>query len=416
MADTLEEIYKATLSASDFDSNGVKTIITTNASTRYVLKDVYVESSETQVPIKANLLVNDMKVANIDSSVTGSEIVGPSSTVKVDASTYPLAYTDNYYQVINSSGDLERNLSASIAGVEESGLVGIKSTTTPVTSLSNYDYIGYWEGIGPNNVALKILYDGNSTTHYYTYNSSGTQIASETTSYTPKAFDGSRYVYYFPTGAVMKKHDIWTNTTTDIPAAIGTGTVSTYTRLMYAGNGLYFGWKNYSSTDEARRQYVFNSNTNTITTTTNGNSATSQFGNLSSEATWCTSDTSGNIYMAKVDNSGSWYIYKVNASNAMSNVGSKSMSGFQMWSNQQWCSGSSDGRIYFYSNAGKVAYYDYATHTFKQTTLNFNSSSPLSGRGHLTLGSLTPSASTISSRTYTLNPQVTYRVTGIKSV
>jgi hypothetical protein len=415
MADTLEEIYKATLSASDFDSNGVKTIITTNASTRYVLKDVQVESSEAQVPIKANLLVNDVNVANIDSSVSGSEIVGPSSTVKVDTSTFPLSYLDNYYQVINSSGNLERNTTASIAGVVETGLTNLKSTDTPVTSIGDYNYIGYWEDIGPNNVALKILYDANSTTQYYIYNSSGSQIASNTQSYTPKAFDGSRYVYYFPSGTAMKRYDIWTNTTTDISTPLGSGTATTYSRLMYAGNGLYLGWKSYTGSNISTRPFVFDSNQNTVTVTTNGNSANSQF-NLNGEITWCTSDANGNIYMAKVNNDSNWYIYKVNSSATISNVGSISMSGFSMWTQMSWCSGSDDSRIYFYSNSGKVAYYDASSHAFTQTDLNFNSTSPLGGKGHLTLGSLTPSASTISSRTYSLNPQVTYRVTGVKSV
>lgn len=415
MADTLEEIYKATLSESDFDSNGVKTIITTDANTRYVLKDIQVESSETQVPIKANLLINDMNVANIDSSVTGSEIVGPSSTVKIDTSTYPLVYTDNYYQVINSSGSLERNASASIAGVEETTLTNLKATRTPITSISDYEYIGYWEGIGPNNAALKILFDNNSTTHYYTYDSSGTQVASNTTSYTPKAFDGYRYVYYFPSGSVMKKHDIWTNTTTDISASIGSGGPSTYPRLMYAGNNLYFGWKNYTSTDTARAPFIFDSSKNTFTAMTNGNSANGQF-SLNSEATWCTSDTSGNIYMVRVNNDSNWYVYKISAAGTASSIGSLSMSGFSAWTQTQWMSGASDGKIYFYSNGGKVAYYDSASHAFTHTTLNFNSTSPLGGRGHLTLGTETPSASTIAARTYTIDPEVTYRVTGIKSV
>jgi hypothetical protein len=416
MADTLEEIYKATLSASDFDSNGVKTIITTDSSTRYVLKDVQVESSEAKVPIKANLLVNDMNVANIDSSVTGSEIVGPSSTVKIDTSTYPLVYTDNYYQVINSSGSLERNASASIAGIEETTLTNLKSTRTPITSISDYEYLGYWEGIGPNNAALKILFDNNSTTHYYTYNSSGTLVASETTAYTPKAFDGYRYVYYFPSGSVMKKHDIWTNTTTDINASIGSGGPSTYPRLMYAGNNLYFGWKNYTSADVARAPFIFDSSKNTFTAMTNGNTANTQF-SLNSETTWCTSDTSGNIYMARVNNDSNWNVYKINATGTASSVGGLSMSGFQMQNAGQWCSGSSDGKIYFATSSGTVAYYDSSAHSMNNTTITFNNAgSYLGSRGHLTIGTETPSASTIAARTYTLDPQVTYRVTGIKTV
>jgi hypothetical protein len=418
MADTLEEIYKATLSNSDFDSNGVKTIITTNASTSYVLKDVQVESSEADVPIKANLLVNDMNVANIDSSVTGSEIVGPSSTVKIDSSTYPLAYTDTYYQFINSSGNLERNSSASLAGVTENGLTNIKSTVTPVITLTSDDYVGYWQNIGPNNVAVNILFNNNDNTRHFIYNSSGTLITSVTNDYyAPRAFDGSRYLYWFPDGSNMKKYDTWTDTTVDIPSAIGSGNASTYARFAYAGNGLYFGWKDYGANDTARRPFVFDSNKNTITTTTNGNSSNGQFGNMSSEAMWCTSDSSGNIYMAKVENTGTWYIYKISSSGTISNVGSLNMGGsFSAKNTKQWSSGDSDGKIYFMTNNAKVAYYDSSAHSFTETAINFNSSSFYNSKGHLTIGSLTPSASTIAARTYTLDPQVTYRVTGIKSV
>jgi len=417
MADTLEEIYKATLSDSDFDSNGVKTIITTDANTRYVLKDVQVESSEAKVPVKANLLINDVNVANIDSSVTGSEIVGPSSTVKIDASTYPLVYTDTYYQVINSSGNLERNTDSSIAGVAEDGLTNIKSTVTPVTSVIDNQFVGYWQNIGPNNVAVRIFHNDNDTTNHYIYNSSGTLITSVTNNYyAPRAFDGSRYLYWFPDGSNMKKYDTWTNTTTNISAGTGSGNTSTYARFAYAGNGLYFGWKDYGANDAARRPFIFDSNKNTITATTNGNSSNGQFSNMSSEAMWCTSNTSGDIYMAKVNGSSNWTIYKISSGGQISTVGSLSMSGFNAQTSQQWSSGASDGKIYFATNTGTVGYYDALTHSFNNTAINFNSSSYLGGRGHLTIGSLTPSASTIAARTYTLNPQVTYRVTGIKSV
>ena len=75
-----------------------------------------------------------------------------------------------------------------------------------------------------------------------------------------------------------------------------------------------------------------------------------------------------------------------------------------------------DAKLYFYSNGGKVAYYDVILQAFTETSLQFSNSSPHGGRGHLTLGTVVPSASTISGRSYTVNPQVTYRVTGIKSV
>jgi hypothetical protein len=120
--------------------------------------------------------------------------------------------------------------------------------------------------------------------------------------------------------------------------------------------------------------------------------------------------------MAKVDNTSTWRIYKISSSGQISTVGSVSMSGFSMQTGNQWCSGASDGKIYFATGSGTIAYYDSVGHSFTNMTKNFNSSSYLGSRGHLTIGTETPSASTIAARTYTLDPQVTYRVTGIKSV
>jgi hypothetical protein len=421
MADTLEEIYKATLSDSDFDSNGVKTIITTDANTRYVLKDIQVESSLAAVPIKAKLLVNDVYVANIDSSVTGSEIVGPSSTVKVDASTYPLVYADNYYQVIDSSSNLMKNLNATIAGQEEAGLKNIKTSTAAAISLpQNNEFLGYWEGVGPNNVRVRIDWDKNSTTDLRVYNSSGSLLFSDTSNYTPKAFDGSRYVYWYPSGSVIKRYDTHTDTTTDLEAGASAGP-STYAMLLYAGNGLLFGFKNYTSTETGKVPFIYNTITNTYTFDPSGNTAQNSFGNYGSEAMWATSDSSGNVYLAKVNNDSNWAIYKMSSSGSITSLdNSESMSGFSAWSNRGWMSGSDDSKIYFYSNSGRVAFYDITkvgtSSNFTHTSLNFTTTSPLNGHGNLTIGTVTPSASTISSRTYTVNPQVTYRVTGVKSV
>lgn len=426
MADTLEEVYKATLSASDFDSSGVKTILTTDANTSYVLKDVQISSSDSRVPIKANLLVNDMNVANIDSNASGSEIVGVSSTVKIDSSTYPLVYADNYYQVPDSSGTLMRNINATIAGVAEDGLQGIKTSTAPANYPSpslptNRDWLGYWEGIGPNDVAVRIEWNKNSTTILRIYNSSGTNIFSETTGQTPKAFDGSRYVYWFPSGTEIKRYDTHTNTTTLLPAASTSVSPGTYAILAWAGNGLLFGFKNYTTTTAGGRPFIYNTLTGSYTENSSGNSAQSMFGNFGNEALWATSDTSGNVFIAKQNNDSNWSIYKMTASGAISTVdNSESMSGFSSWSNAGWMTGTDDMKIYFYSNNGKVAYYDMTkagtSSAFNQTSLNFTTTSPLNGHGNLTIGSVTPSASVISGRTYTINPQVTYRVTGIKSV
>ena len=76
MADTLEEIYKATLTESSFNASGEATVITTDANTRYAIRDVQVKQ-ESSLNVEADLLVNDVTVANVTSSASGNEIIGP---------------------------------------------------------------------------------------------------------------------------------------------------------------------------------------------------------------------------------------------------------------------------------------------------------------------------------------------------
>jgi len=421
MADTLEEIYKATLSASDFDSSGVKTIFTTDANTSYVLKDVQVQSSLATIPIQSNLLINDVTVANLDSAVSGSEIVAPSSTVKIDASTYPLAYTDKYYSVFSAGAQMMRSTSSFVAGVADTSLVGVNTITAPYGTITNYTYVGYWEGVGANNVAIQINNDDNSESRVYVYNSSGTQVFTDTTTYSPKAFDGERYIYWLPNGANMKRYDTLLNQTDDIALPQGSGNPSTYPRLMYAGKGYFLGWKEYGNAQNWASPFVYNANTGKIYLLGNtGQNASTMFGAGSTNIQAVYDETSGNILVCRVSSSSEFRPYAIQVSDGAlpTYQGSKSMSGFTTWhgSGTQWMSSGDDAKLYFYSNGGKVAYYDVVSQLFTETSLQFSSSSPLGGRGHLTIGTLVPSASTVSGRTYTINPQVTYRVTGIKSV
>ena len=89
MADTLAEIYRNTLTSSSFDSNGEATIVTTDSSTSHVIKNIQVSDTDTNVPINGTLKVNDFDIVGLTANSSGSEIIAPSSTVKVKTSATP---------------------------------------------------------------------------------------------------------------------------------------------------------------------------------------------------------------------------------------------------------------------------------------------------------------------------------------
>ena len=190
---------------------------------------------------------------------------------------------------------------------------------------------------------------------------------------------------------------------------------------MYAGKGYFIGWKEYGNAQNWASPFIYNANTGKIYLLGNtGQNASTMFGAGSTNIQAVYDETSGNIIVCRVPNSSSFRAYAIQVSDGALPIyqGAKSMSGFTTYhsTGSQWMSAGDDAKLYFYSNGGKVAYYDVILQAFTETSLQFSNSSPHGGRGHLTLGTVVPSASTISGRSYTVNPQVTYRVTGIKSV
>ena len=103
MADTFEEIYKSTsLGATQLD-DGEETILTTNSSTRYVIKDMYV--SGTSGLSGTYLELNGFRVSGIQTNASGSLIIPPNSTLKIKSTDYPYRVYENLYWATNSSNN-----------------------------------------------------------------------------------------------------------------------------------------------------------------------------------------------------------------------------------------------------------------------------------------------------------------------
>lgn len=416
MADTLEEIYKATLTESSFNASGEATVITTDANTRYAIKDVQVKQESTSLSVNADLLVNDMPVANVTNSVTGSEIIGPSSTVKLKTSTYPLTYKDVYFGFIPnvSPEQIDKKIKAFVNDVEDTALGFITSyNETPYGSISNDQYLAHYQV--HNNVAISLRHDGNSTTHMHVYNSSNGTLEQETTSYTPKAFDQKRYVYWLPSGTNLKKYDTLNDTISNITYSLGSASPSSYARFVYAGEDWFWGTPQYGGGGTANQPFVFNAATETFTHASNNSSGQSTYG-YANDNMRAVYDGSV-IHVIRVNNDNNWSRYEVNPSTG-SVSGASTFSGNDgpsMWSSSQWMD-AFDRKLWYYHSTGYLAYWDPSDGKFTVTTQQFSSTTPLGGRGHIFIGHETPSSSTVNARTYNIEPSATYRITGVKSV
>jgi hypothetical protein len=120
MADILKEIYNGTILPSDIYTSGAFTLATTNSTTQYVIKDINVSDSFIGTPV---LEVNNTNLTGLKSSVSGSEIVDVSSTVK--------------YRVSSSGGTNLRRFKFTFRGA---GYITYDKTTFTINS-SNVDAV-----------------------------------------------------------------------------------------------------------------------------------------------------------------------------------------------------------------------------------------------------------------------------------
>ena len=125
MADTLESIFLNTsLGATELD-DGEHTLVTTDANTSFVIKDMHVNNTSNLT--NTHLELNGFNVSGITSNATGSLIIPPSSTLKLKTTDYPF----NFYEVFKWAGNSSEG--AFVLNYEDS-----KGTTygTPITHYS----------------------------------------------------------------------------------------------------------------------------------------------------------------------------------------------------------------------------------------------------------------------------------------
>lgn len=243
MADQIKEISNGTYRIGAL-SNGVP-IASTDADTQYVVKDIAVRNNTlSSVGATLDFVVNNVNVADIDASVTGSEIIDVSSTAVAVAS--PAAFTVTNFEnwMVTNAGAGGRINSLSARSVN--GLTASVSNTQS-DAITNQPIGGAvlvsWATIGSNFYYW--MHDGNTDQRLFRraggVNGTETQIAN-INAYMPVVFNGVDK-FHWVQGTAIFTHNATTNTTTNVSLNTGgtqwNGTLSSYPRIDFA-NGLVF--------------------------------------------------------------------------------------------------------------------------------------------------------------------------------
>lgn len=242
MADQIKEISNGTYAIGAL-TNGVP-IASTDADTQYVVKDIHVQDNElTDIDATLDFVVNGVNVADIDTSVTGSEIIDVSSTAVAQTTA---SFSNETFQVLMPSNEANAKINTFTRKLVNGNL----AYTAPVTQsaaisggLNNGTYIVGYATVGSN-----FFYwtdDGNSTQYLYRRvgGINGTQeTVANITSYNPVVFNGVDKFYWVTTSQI-RTYNAATNTHSAVnlqTSGVDWGNlVYSYPRISFA-NGLVF--------------------------------------------------------------------------------------------------------------------------------------------------------------------------------
>lgn len=425
MADTLAEIYRNTLTSSSFDSNGEATIVTTNSSTSHVIKNIQAVDTDTNIPINGTLKVNDFDIVGLTANSSGSEIIAPSSTVKVKTSAIPFNYEDLEFNTRANATTYRTTTQAKINGYTAIPEIYNASNTTVTSISTNSTEDTYAPFIGSNDYHYSGHFNFGSTSQAYVWNNTGSVIFSHTQNYQPKWFDGYAYSYWYGdlsgvSGNGINRIDIASGTASRIkemsyhgpssdPKMFGTTNANgTLDRLFF--------WSHGSASDGAQ---VYDAATGNVT----------KFTNVDPNSVYSSSNAHNHQWYAIKRTNGSyrfvyatgqqqiryfdWAVGQVHTSS--DNYTQIATTGNEVIFNTRLAKHSVHGaKFYYLNNENKVAVWDFDPDTPVQSVIGTNQHATTYG-SDLTLVVRTPSTSTISGRSYGVTPSLKLRVTGITS-
>ena len=428
MADTLAEIHNSTLTESSFNSSGEATLLTTNSSTKHVIKNVQITEGDSNLLVNGTLNVAGMDVVALTGNSTGAEIVGPSSAIKVKTSTFPLRYVDESFIARTSSSQysavnfpLVNDISGFTANTATTGnAIGHSQFT------SNRDNHRLYLGLGPNNYTMLIESNNSkSATALYLRQSDGTLVQSYSDAYTPWWFDDTQFAYrYLKSQNRLEKLDCFTGTLTTLKDGITqTDAVGSYAQMFgvndHNGNTKHlFFWTRYNS-----KYFVYDFDTDLAFSFTGSSDGNNVYSYTNTAPWYAMMKTDGSIIFItprQISRYHYWnYVPGTIYSSGQSGTDRSLNSGAQLFTTIAGHMQVVKNRIYFYRDqpAGRLDYYDAdidANETaFKTTNLTLANANSYNYNVNLT--KITPSNSTISGRTYTMSPSLKLRMTGVTS-
>lgn len=342
MADTITEFFNAPLTVSSFAGGLTKSIITTDANTTVVLRDLTTSVPDNLVPYKTKsvptvgwvnfsppspflsnitvsnatvgtgtgpikLLVNGTTVAEPDftSSIklSGTELVGVNSTVTLLATTVPIAAVEpsttfHVSYILSHSSSAANSMFAVkfTAGIPSTSELIQSNSTAPLGTSVQYWYIG-------SNV-FYMYFDGNSDAKLYKRTSlSGVDtMVAQAPSYGYWVYDGADAFYsFYDYSNSYRKYTISTGLMTTLSGTGFSYAMNSYPCSAYA-NGYMFGTYNSYPT----QLQVLNVTTGVCTTLSGLTSAS--FANNNSMAAkwdgtnyWIYRRIEGILYISKLD-------------------------------------------------------------------------------------------------------------------
>ena len=426
MADQIKELSNGTYFIGAL-TNGVA-IASTNATTQNVVKDIQVQNNQlTALGAALNFNVNNVTVASLSSSVTGSEIIDVSSTaVAVATASFTNDIVGFFGPTSGVGGKTTSTSARKVNGVQGSSVTTQSAAISTALSTTT-GIVGAWF-IGSDFFYLADDINSVQTLYRRVGGINGTQNTVFNGSYEAVVFNGvDKFHQVGPVN--ISTYNATTNTTTAVSIKTGgnwVATVSSYPRIAYA-NGLVF-WYNNADT------YVF-----AINPTTGYNTRISSAMVIASSSTYtplAVYFSAGIYYFLSVNNSYSNGFITIRSSGdfgpltsaSISTTGTSAVytsptglitSNNQLNSPWPFLNSSNGDWHWLKTNSGNTytfGVFNMPTQTIK-TDLVLTASSPaISGTGQIALTAVSSADDTANKTNTTFYPQTaTLRVTGVET-
>lgn len=214
MADSVVEILNATITNTQLPNSSTEyTLLSTNSSTSYVIKDVQVASFASDLQAK----INGFPVGNWNKSLSGSEVLDVSSSITLKSASAPLSLEHIY----NNSSDGAVSIYQYINGyVNEVNIGTVSSTFNVAAGFSNISAQTQSCSLFLSSSGTKLIqvyHDGNSQTLVRYWSTTGISYTNlHTGNYNPVWYCHDTREVYYRYSNELRKINVDTGTQTTV--------------------------------------------------------------------------------------------------------------------------------------------------------------------------------------------------------